>query len=359
VDGWRVQPPSWRRDVEGKADLVEEVTRIAGFNVLPAAPLPRLARPATGVLSIRQSRIRAARRALAAGGYTEAVTWSFVSRKAATLFGGGEETLVLENPIVAELDCMRPSVLPGLIEAAGRNARRGFPDCALFEIGPVFSGTEPADQRTAIAAVLAPHPPRRWDGAGADELFALKGELIALLDELGAPSPNLQVAQDGPRSWWRPGRSARLQLGAKQVLAEFGEVHPRVLSALDVDGPMLGFEIWVEAIPEPKKKALKTRPALALSPLMPLSRDFAFVVDRETPAGELARAVQAAERTLIAGVRVFDVYEGPGLGDGKKSVAVEVTLQPREKTLADAEIEALSAKIVAAAGKAVGALLRG
>ena len=359
LDGWRVQPPTWRRDVEGKADLVEEVTRIAGFHVLVAEPLPQLARPASGVLSIRQARIRRARRALAAAGYAEAVTWSFVSRKAAMLFGGGEEPLVLENPIVAELDCMRPSGLPGLIDAVGRNARRGFADCALFEIGPVFAGTEPADQRTSIAAVLAPHAPRRWDGAGENALFAMKGELIALLDELGAPTVNLQIAQDAPRSWWRPGRAARLQLGAKQVLAEIGEIHPKALTALDVEGPVFGFEIWVEAIPEGKKKALKTRPALVLSQLMPLSRDFAFVVDRDLPAGDLVRAVQGAERALIAGVRVFDVYEGPGVGDGKKSVAVEVTLQPREKTLADAEIEGLSAKIVAAAGKATGAVLRG
>ena len=358
LDGWRVQPPSWRRDVEGKADLVEEVTRIAGFHVLPAAPLPRLTRPASGVLSIRQGRIRTARRALAAAGYSEAVTWSFVSRTAASLFGGGAETLVLENPIVADLDCMRPSGLPGLIDAAGRNARRGFADCALFEIGPVFAGTEPADQRTSISAVLAPHAPRRWDGAGADELFALKGELIALLDELGAPTANLQVEQGSPRGWWRPGRAARLQLGAKQVLAEFGEIHPKALAALDVEGPVYGFEVWVEAIPEPKKRAVKTKAALALSPFMPLSRDFAFVVAAETPAGELARAVQGADRALIAGVRVFDVYQGPGLGEAKKSVAIEVTIQPRDKTLADAEIEALSAKIVAAASKAVGAVLR-
>lgn len=359
LDGWRVQPPTWRRDVEGKADLVEEVTRIAGYHVLPAAPLPRLTRPASGVLSIRQARIRAARRALAAAGHAEAVTWSFVSRRAAELFGGGEERLVLENPIVAELDCMRPSILPGLIEAAARNARRGFVDCALFEIGPVFAGTEPGDQRTAIAVVLAPHPPRRWDGAAGDELFTLKGELVALLDELGAPTANLQVAQDGTRPWWRPGRAARLQLGAKQVLAELGEIHPKVLSALDVEGPVYAFEVWVEAIPEPKKRAVKTKAALALSPLMPLSRDFAFVVGRETAAGDLVRAVQSADRGLIAGVRVFDVYEGPGIEAGKKSVAIEVTVQPREKTLADAEIEALSAKIVAAAGKATGAMLRG
>ena len=357
-EGARVQPPSWRRDVDGKADLVEEVARIAGYGALPAEPLPPIARPTSGVLTLRQSRIRAARRALAASGYAEALTWSFTSRAAAEAFGGGSETLVLENPISAELDCMRPSILPGLIEAAGRNARRGFPDAALFEIGPVFAGTEPADQRTAVAAILSPHGPRRWDHAPEEDVFAVKADLMALLGEIGAPVANLQTAQEAPRPWWRPGRAARLQLGPKAVLAEVGEIHPKVLRLLDVEGPVYAFEVWIEAIPEPKKKAVKTRPALALSPLMPLTRDFAFVVDQATPAGDLVRAVQSAERQLIAGAHVFDVYEGPGVAAGKKSVAVEVTIQPREKTLEDAEIEALSAKIVAAASKAVGAVLR-
>src|SRR5262249_11622074 len=158
-------------------------------------------------------------------------------------------TLRLANPIAADLDCMRPSVLPGLIAAAGRNARRGFPDNALFEIGPVFAGTEPADQRTAIAAVLAPHGPRRWAHGAAEDVFSLKADLVALLEELGAPVANLQTAQDQPRPWWRPGRAARLQLGPKAVLAEFGEIHPTVLAALDVEGPIYAFEAWVEAIP--------------------------------------------------------------------------------------------------------------
>jgi phenylalanyl-tRNA synthetase beta chain len=358
-EGWRVQPPTWRRDVDGKADLVEEVARIAGYDALPAEPLPPMARPASGVLTPRQSRIRVARRALAAAGYAEAVTWSFVSRAAATAFGGGDEALMLANPISPELDTMRPSILPGLIEAAGRNARRGFADCAFFEIGPVFAATEPSDERTAIAALTAPHGPRRWDHAADDDVFTLKSDLLALFDELGAPTANLQVVQNDPRPWWRPGRAARLQLGPKAVLAEFGEIHPRALALLDVAGPVYAFEAWVEAIPEPKKKPLKTRSALGLSPLMPLTRDFAFVVERDTPAGDLVRAVQSADRTLIAGVRVFDVYEGPGVAEGRKSVAVEVTLQPLQKTLEDAEIEALSARIVAAAAKSAGAALRG
>jgi phenylalanyl-tRNA synthetase beta chain len=359
IEGTHVRPPTWRRDVEGRADLVEEVARIAGYDALPAEPLPPMARPASGVLTLRQSRLRAARRALAAAGYQEAVTFSFVSQAAAKLFGGGADELVLANPISPELDSMRPSVLPSLIDAAGRNARRGFADCALFEIGPVFAGTEPGDQRTVVAALIAPHAPRRWDHAPAEDLFALKVDLMTLLEELGAPVANLQVAQGDTAPWWRPGRAARLQLGPKAVLAEFGEIHPKVLAALDVTGPIYAFEVWAEAIPEPKKKAVKTRPALSLSPLMPLSRDFAFVVGRDTPAGDITRAVQSADRQLIAGVRVFDVYEGPGVAAGSKSVAVEVTIQPRDKTLADAEIEALSAKIVAAAAKSAGATLRG
>jgi phenylalanyl-tRNA synthetase beta chain len=358
-EGTRVTPPTWRRDVEGRADLVEEVARIAGYNALPAEPLPPMARPASGVLTLRQTRLRAARRALAAAGYGEALTFSFVAQATAKLFGGGADELVLANPISPELDCMRPSVLPSLIEAAGRNARRGFADCALYEIGPVFAGTDPGDQRTVIAALLAPRAPRRWDHGAAEDVFAIKADLMALLDELGAPTANLQVVQSDTAPWWWPGRAARLQLGPKAVLAEFGEIHPKVLAAMDVAGPVYAFEVWAEAIPEPKKKAVKTKPALSLSPLMPLSRDFAFVVAAGTPAGDIVRAVQSADRMLIAGVRVFDVYEGPGVDAGKKSVAVEVTIQPREKTLADAEIEALSAKIVAAAGKSAGAVLRG
>jgi len=264
---------------------------------------------------------------------------------------------VLANPIAADLDTMRPSILPGLLEAAGRNARQGFPDVALFEVGPVFAGDQPQDQRLAIAAVLAPHGPRRWDHGADEGVFTLKADLYALLDELGAPIANLQVAQGAASSWWHPGRSARLQLGPKQVIAEFGELHPAVLKALDVDGPAYGFEVFVEAIPEPKKKGVKTKPALDLAELMPLTRDFAFLVDRDRPAGELVKAVAGADKALIAGVRVFDVYEGKGVPEGQKSLAVEVAIQPREKTLTDAEIEALSSRIVTATEK-VGAKLR-
>ena len=356
VMGEMVTPPTWRRDVDGKADLVEEVARIEGFAALPSTPLPEMPRPVGGVLTVRQSRIRNARRAMAARGYAEAVTWSFMRAEWATLFGGGEERLRLANPIAADLDCMRPSILPNLIEAAARNARQGFADAALFEVGPTFKGDQPGDQLTIVAALVAPHPARSWDGAGADPLFALKADLLALLDEMGAPG--LQVVQGAASPWWHPGRSARLQLGPKTLVAEFGELHPHILKALDAAGTMLAFELDLGAIPEPKKKPTKTRAALSLSALMPLTRDFAFLVEEATPAGEVVRPILSVDKALIADARVFDVYQGKGVPEGQKSVAVEVTIQPTEKTLTDAEIEALSARIVAAAAKAVGAKLR-
>jgi phenylalanyl-tRNA synthetase beta chain len=352
-----VTPPTWRRDVEGKADLVEEVARIAGYGALPATPLPKMATAVGGVLTPRQARARIARRALAAQGYAETVTWSFTARKTAALFGGGQEALVLSNPIAADLDCMRPSILPNLIEAAGRNARRGFPDAALFEIGPVFAGDRPSDQSTAIAALLAPHGPRRWDKAPVEDMFAVKGELMALLSELGAPVGSLQIAQGDAAPWWHPGQSAQLRLG-KSVLAEFGAVHPAVLKALDASGPIYAFELWLEALPEAKRKAGKSRPAWRASALMPLSRDFAFLAPQGLAAGDLVRAIQGADKGLIQTARVFDVYQGAGVPEGLKSVAVEVRIQPSDKTLTDIEIEALSGEIVAAAAK-IGASLRG
>ena len=351
-----VTPPTFRRDVAGKADLVEEVARIAGYGALPSTPLPEVPRAVGGVLTAKQARARTARRALAAAGYAEAVTFSFTSQKTATLFGGGQAELLLANPIASELDCMRPSLLPNLIDAAGRNARRGFPDAALFEVGPTFHGDRPNDQRTVVAAILAPKAPRGWDKAAQGDVFTVKADLLALLEELGAPVASLQTAQGSASSWWHPGRSARLQLGPKAVMAEFGEIHPAVLKALDVAGPVYGFEITLEAIPEPKKKAVKTKPAFSPSVLMPLTRDFAFVVEKSKAAGDLVKAAVGADKALITAARVFDVYEGPGVPDGFKSVAIEVVVQPRDATLTDAEIEALSAKVVAAAEKAGGKL---
>ena len=354
---WTVTPPSFRRDVEGPADLVEEVARIEGFDALPDTPLPDQTPSSKGVLSPRQARVRLARRALAAAGYAEAVTWSFTKQSTAAQFGGGDDRLVLENPIAADLDCMRPSALPNLIQAAARNAARGHPDAALFEIGPIYLTDQPDGQRTVIAGLIAPSPARHWGGGMEDALFGLKGDLMALLVEIGAPVGSLQLVQGQNRDWWHPGRSARLQLGPKTVIAEFGAVHPRVLKALDADGPMLAFEVMLDSVPEPKAKS-KTRGSASLSPLMPLTRDFALVVEDGRAAGDLIRAAAGADKALIADVRVFDVYSGTGVADGFKSVALEVVIQPQAAILTEVEIEALSGRVVAAVEK-LGGRLRG
>jgi phenylalanyl-tRNA synthetase beta chain len=356
IQGAKVWPPSWRRDVQGKADLVEEVARIEGFAALPSTPLPEVPPAPNGILNPLQARVRTARRALAAAGFHEALTWSFTKRDTARLFGGGSDELVLANPIAAELDCMRPSILPNLIEAAGRNANRGFSDAALFEIGPVYLSDGPADQRTSIAAVVAAHPPRHWGGSAPDPLMTLKGDLFALLEELGANVGAMQIAQGAAGAWWHPGRSAALQLGPKTTLATFGEIHPAVLKALDVAGPLYGFEIILDSLPAPKRRSVKTKSAFDGSALMPLSRDFAFLTDRAKPAGDLARAAAGADKALIAGVRVFDIYEGKGVPEGEKSVALEVQIQPRDHTLTDVEIEALADAVVTAVSKAGGRL---
>ena len=353
---WTVTPPSWRRDVEGPADLVEEVARIEGYGALPSTPLPDLGAPSKGVLNPRQARVRLARRALAAMGYAEAVTWSFTKQSTAALFGGGDDALRVENPIAADLDCMRPSALPNLIQAAARNADRGHPDAALFEIGPIYLDDSPTGQRTVIAGLIAPRAARHWGGAPEDALFGLKGDLMALLDALGAPTASLQLVQGQNRDWWHPGRSARLQLGPKNVMAELGALHPRVLKALNADAPMLAFEIVLDAVPEPRGAKSKARGPARLANLMPLTRDFAFVVEDGKAVGDLVRAVAGADKALIAGVSVFDVYRGAGVPEGMKSVALEVSIQPAEATLTEAEIEALSVRVVAAAEKAGGRL---
>ena len=354
---WTVTPPSWRRDVEGPADLVEEVARIEGYGALPSTPLPDQGAPSRGVLNPRQARVRRARRALAAMGYAEAVTWSFTKQSTAALFGGGDERLLVENPIAADLHGMRPSALPNLIPAAARNAARGHADACLFEVGPIYLDDSPTGQRTVIAGLIAPRAARHWGGEAEDALFGLKGDLMALLDELGAPVGSLQLVQGQNRDWWHPGRSARLQLGPRTVMVEFGALHPRVLKLLDADGPMLAFEIVLDAVPEPRGAKSKARGAANLANLMPLTRDFAFLVEDGKAVGDLTRAVAGAGKALIAEVRVFDVYRGSGVPGGMKSVALEVVIQPVGATLTEPEIEALSARVVAAADK-TGARLR-
>ena len=359
-----VRAPSWRPDIEGKADLVEEIVRIAGLDKVASTPLSREeAKVATPVLTLLQKRTRMARRALAAAGLVEAVTWSFISKKLAEAFGGGAPELALANPIAADLSDMRPSLLPGLIAAAQRNADRGTGDVGLFEVGQIFKGDGEGDQRMAAAALrrgtAKPRGAgRQWgEKASAVDAFDAKADAMALMAAMGVPTGGLQIVPGGP-AWLHPGRSATLQFGPKNIVGAFGELHPRVLEAMGAEGPLVVFEIVLDDIPAPKAKPTKIKAKLELSDFQPLDRDFAFVVDRAVKAGDLVKAAQGAERTLIDRVSVFDIYEGPGVPEGKKSVAVSVRLQPREKTLTDAEIEATAQKIVAEVAKKTGASLR-
>ncbi len=359
-----VTAPSWRPDIEGKADLVEEVIRIAGLDRIASKPLPRLEDAVVKpILTLIQKRTRLARRSLAVRGLVEAVTWSFIARSEAELFGGGDARLALANPIAAELSDMRPSLLPGLLKAAQRNADRGFSDVALFEVGQTFASDQPEGQSIKAAAVRrgtarAEGVGRHWDGgAQAVDAFDAKADVLALLAALGIPAGGLQIVAGGP-AWFHPGRSGTLQFGPKNVVGAFGEVHPKVLKALDLKGPLVAFELNLNALPPPKAKPTKMKPKLTLPDFQPLTRDFAFVVGRDVAAGDVVKAAQGAERQLIVGVDVFDIYEGTGIDPDKKSVAIAVTLQPTEKTLTDAEIEAVSAKIVGEVSKKTGAVLR-
>src|SRR5262249_28591586 len=359
----KVAAPSWRPDIEGKADLVEEVVRIVGVDRIPSTPVDRGEAPRKPVLTPLQVRTRRARRALAARGLTEAVTWSFVAQDQAKLFGGGQPELALANPIAADLSDMRPSLIPGLVAAAQKNTDRGFPDVALFEVGQVFKGDQPQDQFTAASGVRralakASGVGRHWSSPASDvDAFDVKGDALAVLTGAGAPAQALQIVPGGP-PWFHPGRSGTIQIGPQNVLGHFGELHPRTLEALGSEGPLVAFEVILEKIPEPKAKATRAKPVLDLSPFQPVVRDFAFVVERAVKAADILRAAQGVDRRLIAGVSVFDVYEGQGIEPGKKSIAIAVTIQPREKTMTEAEIDALAGKIVAEVSKRTGGVLR-
>lgn len=351
-------PPSWRGDLEEEHDLVEEVARLYGYDNIQAVPLPRPPMPKP-VLTPRQKIVRLITRTLAGRGLLETVTWSFLPRAQAELFGGGTEDRQLANPISSDLDALRPSVLPNLITAVGRNAARGFPDLGLFEIGPQFHGGEPGDQKRVAAGIRAGKTaPRHWAGGQrpVDALDA-KADALAVLTAAGVNPDSLQIVPEAP-AWYHPGRSGTLVLG-RTPLAHFGEIHPGVLKALDVKGAVAGFEVFVEDAPLPKAKATKARPLLNASPFQPVERDFAFVVDTGVAADALVRAAKGADRALIVDVGVFDLYEGPNMPEGKKSLAITVTLQPREKTLTDEDIDLVSNKVISAIEKATGGTLRG
>jgi phenylalanyl-tRNA synthetase beta chain len=361
LHGDMATPPTWRPDVLGEADLVEEVARIASLTKLQGRPLPRVntgvPRPILTALQVKE---RTARRTIAGLGYNECVTYSFIDAEAARLFGGGTDALRIENPISSEMTHMRPDLLPGLLRAAARNQARGFADMALFEVGPTFHGGEPGEQNLLASGLLigsvAPRDP--FGSRRAVDVFDAKADAEAVLAALGAPA-RVQISRK-VADWWHPGRSGVIGLGPNG-LATFGEVHPRVLQAMGVKGPAVAFTIAIAAVPEPKAKT-PTRAALTLSDLQAVDRDFAFVVDAKIEALTAVNAALGADKALIDSVRVFDEFTGETaeaqMGAGKKSIAFTVRLQPTEKTLTDAEIEAVSAKIVDKVSKATGGTLR-
>ena len=358
----KVAVPSWRTDVHGKADIVEEIVRIFGVDKVPETPFERGEDARKPVLTPLQLRTRRARRALASRGMVEAVTWSFIAKPAAELFGGGQRELEVANPIASDLSDMRPTLLAGLTAAAQANADRGFGDVALFEVGQIFRGDRPQDQFMAASGVRRGFASseglgRHWTGSTQADAFDAKADALAVLAASGAPMQALQIVAGGP-GWLHPGRSGTIQIGPQNVLGYFGEMHPRALEALGADGPLVVFEVILDRIPEAKKKPTRAKPLIELSAFQPVSRDFAFIVDRAVKAGDIVRAAQGVDKKLITGVNVFDVYEGKGIDDGKKSIAIAVTIQPREKTLTDQEIEAVGAKIVAEVTKKTGGTLR-
>jgi phenylalanyl-tRNA synthetase beta chain len=348
-----VTPPSWRRDIDGPADVVEEVVRIHGLAEVPSVALSRDTAVAKPVLTAAQRRARTVRRTLAARGFNECVSFSFIAHDQAKLFGGGDDARQLANPIASDLDAMRPSLLPSLLSAAARNAARGFADLNLFEIGAVFQSGMPGAQTSNAAGLITGAGGRDWSKSGHPaDAFDAKGAMLAALEAAMGGAMTAPVTAGAP-AWFHPGRSGTITLGPK-VIAHFGELHPKILAAFDIKGPAAAFEIILDAVPEPKSKA---RAQFSPSPFQAIERDFAFVADQGLAVGELIRAVKNAERVLIDTVTLFDVYEGKGVPDGKKSVAIAVRLQPKDKTLTDPEIEAVGQKIVTAALK-LGATLR-
>ena len=352
-----VTPPSWRPDIEGVSDLIEEIVRVKGYDHLPALSLPRPQAVTQSAIDALDARFHAARRALASQGLMEAVTWSFMPAAIAAVFGGGGEDLRLANPISSDLDVMRPSILGNLILAAKRNADKGFADVALFEIGPVFKNQTPEGQSTIATGLRAGGTPRHWAVATrAVDAFDAKNDALAALAAAGAPVASLQITTDAP-AWYHPGRSGVLRLGPN-VLATFGEIHPSVLTACDAAAPIIGFEIFLANIPAARSSGT-AKPLLKMEALQPVLRDFAFVVDRGMTAAKLVKAVKDADKNVIRDVTLFDVYEGDKVATDKKSIAVSVTMQPADKSLTDAEIESIAAKITASVEKVTGAVLRG
>jgi phenylalanyl-tRNA synthetase beta chain len=350
---WKIKVPTWRRDVIGSADIVEEVVRIEGIGKVPSTPLDRASGVARPTATAEQLLERKVRRTAAARGLNEAVTWSFISEAEAAPFGGSD--WLLANPISEEMKAMRPSLLPGLLAAARRNIARGAASVRLFEVGRRYLADT---ERPTLGIVLAgDRTGRHWRTGKAKgfDAYDAKAEALAILAAAGAPVDNLQVL-DGASGVYHPGRSGRLGLGPKNALAEFGELHPAALKAFDLSGPAVAAEIYLDALP-PKRSSGHMRERYAPPPLQAVTRDFAFLVPAELAAGALLRTVRGADKAAIAGVSLFDVFTGPGVPEGRKSLAIEVTLQPAERSFSHEELEAISGRIVAAAAK-LGAELR-
>ncbi|MFK7879834.1 phenylalanine--tRNA ligase subunit beta [Roseobacter sp.] len=358
LEGNLAHVPSWRPDVQGEADLVEEVARIASLTQLQGKPLPRMTdgvpKP---ILSPMQRREAIARRTCAALGYNECVTYSFIDQASALLFGGGDDATRLENPISNEMSHMRPALLPGLLQAAARNQARGFSDLALFEVGPAFHGGEPGDEHVLVCGLLVGRTgPKDVHGSSRGvDLYDVKSDAEAVLGAMGAPT-KVQILR-GAADWWHPGRHGMICLGPKKVLGIFGEIHPRVLETMGVKGPAMAFTLWPAEVPLPRKTTAN-RGALDINDLQAVERDFAFVVDAKVEALTLVNAAMGADKELIEDVRVFDEFIGGSLGDNRKSLAQTVRMQPVTATLKDKDIEAVSAKVVDKVQKATGGVLR-
>lgn len=358
-DVFTIDVPSWRTDIVGEADIVEEVLRVHGYDEIPSVYLDRTEAVARPTLTTGQQRSKAARRQLASDGLMECITWSFISEKAAGLFGWSNNTIKVDNPISADLCVMRPSILPNLIMAAGTNADRGQKAIGLFEVGPEYADDTPKGQSLVAAGIRAgvKHTKHWIEGANAVDVFDAKKDAIAALEAAGAPAGNLQVFTESA-PWYHPGRSGTLRLGAKNILAAFGEIHPQILRELDVKGPVVGFEVYLDKIPASRKKGGKTRVAMDASNLQAVERDFAFLVKKDVPSAKLLNAVKGADKKFIKNVTIFDVFEGKGMDEDEKSLALTVRLEPIDKTFTDKDIEAISNAIIAAATKAVSAKLR-
>lgn len=361
-----VTPPSWRPDILGSVDLIEEVARIRGLDVIPPQPVTNAEPWTRSVETPLGSRSRRARVVLASRGLQECITWSFMDEALAHDFGsdlkGQAARLKLVNPISEDLVQMRPSILPHLMTAAARNADRGYPRAALFEVGPIFEGPDQNEQPVVAAGVRSSAvSARHWSGAEASrpvDLYDVKADALRLIEFCGGPSmgPNPpQITRDAP-AYYHPGRSGAIRMGDR-VIGYFGELHPALLAKMKINDVMAGFEVFLESIP-PERKKSTSLPLLALSPFQPLRRDFAFLVDQNVEADSLIRAIISVDRTLVKSVELFDIYRGDKIEPGKKSLAFEVTLQPQDHTFTESEIDGLSQKILAMVKQKTGGVLR-